>query len=254
MKALVTLNLTFLRTLPIIIFAMMFIRGVSGFVSTYCLSWVSGNVVMEIRRKIFSHFMHMPVSFFDKEQTGALLSRITYDSEQVSAATSKALVSIVREGASIIGLLTLMFWNSWQLSLVLFAVAPFVAWAISIVSKRFRKISKNMQTSMGHVASSAEQMLKGHKVVLTYGGQDLERGRFDTVSNQMRQQSMKLVTAQAAANPIIQMIASIAIVVVLYLASVDSIKAELTAGTFTVVFSAMFGLLRPLKALTNVDV
>ncbi|PMG69601.1 lipid A ABC transporter ATP-binding protein/permease MsbA [Vibrio lentus] len=242
----------FLRTLPIIIFAMMFIRGVSGFVSTYCLSWVSGNVVMEIRRKIFSHFMHMPVSFFDKEQTGALLSRITYDSEQVSAATSKALVSIVREGASIIGLLTLMFWNSWQLSLVLFAVAPFVAWAISIVSKRFRKISKNMQTSMGQVASSAEQMLKGHKVVLTYGGQDLERGRFDTVSNQMRQQSMKLVTAQAAANPIIQMIASIAIVVVLYLASVDSIKAELTAGTFTVVFSAMFGLLRPLKALTNV--
>ncbi|OQQ10552.1 lipid A ABC transporter ATP-binding protein/permease MsbA [Vibrio sp. Vb339] len=242
----------FLRTLPLIIFAMMFVRGVSGFVSTYCLSWVSGNVVMEIRRKIFSHFMHMPVSFFDKEQTGALLSRITYDSEQVSAATSKALVSIVREGASIIGLLTLMFWNSWQLSLVLFAVAPVVAWAISIVSKRFRKISKNMQTSMGHVASSAEQMLKGHKVVLTYGGQDLEKHRFDKVSNQMRQQSMKLITAQAAANPIIQMIASVAIVVVLFLASVDSIKAELTPGTFTVVFSAMFGLLRPLKALTNV--
>ncbi|XNG92153.1 lipid A ABC transporter ATP-binding protein/permease MsbA [Vibrio cyclitrophicus] len=242
----------FLRTLPIIIFVMMFVRGVSGFVSTYCLSWVSGNVVMEIRRKIFSHFMHMPVSFFDKEQTGALLSRITYDSEQVSAATSKALVSIVREGASIIGLLTLMFWNSWQLSLVLFAVAPLVAWAISIVSKRFRKISKNMQTSMGHVASSAEQMLKGHKVVLTYGGQDLEKHRFDKVSNQMRQQSMKLITAQAVANPIIQMIASVAIVVVLFLASVDSIKAELTPGTFTVVFSAMFGLLRPLKALTNV--
>ncbi|CDT02330.1 Lipid A export ATP-binding/permease protein msbA [Vibrio coralliirubri] len=242
----------FLRTLPIIIFAMMFIRGVSGFVSTYCLSWVSGNVVMEIRRKIFSHFMHMPVSFFDKEQTGALLSRITYDSEQVSAATSKALVSIVREGASIIGLLTLMFWNSWQLSLVLFAVAPVVAWAITIVSKRFRKISKNMQTSMGHVASSAEQMLKGHKVVLTYGGQDVEKQRFDQVSNQMRQQSMKLVTAQAAANPIIQMIASVAVVTVLILASFDSIKAELTPGTFTVIFSAMFGLMRPLKALTNV--
>ncbi|MEZ8736351.1 MULTISPECIES: lipid A ABC transporter ATP-binding protein/permease MsbA [unclassified Vibrio] len=242
----------FLRTLPIIIFAMMFIRGVSGFVSTYCLSWVSGNVVMEIRRKIFSHFMHMPVSFFDKEQTGALLSRITYDSEQVSAATSKALVSIVREGASIIGLLTLMFWNSWQLSLVLFAVAPVVAWAITIVSKRFRKISKNMQTSMGHVASSAEQMLKGHKVVLTYGGQDIEKQRFDQVSNQMRQQSMKLVTAQAAANPIIQMIASVAVVTVLILASFDSIRAELTPGTFTVIFSAMFGLMRPLKALTSV--
>ncbi|EMN7204733.1 lipid A ABC transporter ATP-binding protein/permease MsbA [Vibrio parahaemolyticus] len=242
----------FLRTLPLIIFVMMFIRGTSGFVSTYCLSWVSGNVVMLVRRMVFNHFMHMPVSYFDKEKTGNLLSRITYDSEQVSAATSQALVSIVREGASIIGLLVLMFYNSWQLSLVLFAVAPVVAWCIGVVSKRFRKISKNMQTMMGNVTASAEQMLKGHKVVLSYGGQDIERQRFDKVSNQMRQQSMKLVTAQAAANPIIQMIASFAIVAVLYLASIDSIKEQLTPGTFTVVFSAMFGLMRPLKALTNV--
>ncbi|ELY1989691.1 lipid A ABC transporter ATP-binding protein/permease MsbA [Vibrio harveyi] len=242
----------FLRTLPLIVFAMMFIRGVSGFVSTYCLSWVSGNVVMQIRRMVFNHFMHMPVSYFDKEKTGNLLSRITYDSEQVSAATSSALVSIVREGASIIGLLVLMFYNSWQLSLVLFAVAPVVAFGISVVSKRFRKISRNMQTMMGNVTASAEQMLKGHKVVLSYGGQDIEGKRFEKVSNQMRQQSMKLVTAQAAANPIIQMIASIAIVVVLYLASIDSIKDQLTPGTFTVVFSAMFGLMRPLKALTSV--
>ncbi|MET1307935.1 lipid A ABC transporter ATP-binding protein/permease MsbA [Vibrio parahaemolyticus] len=242
----------FLRTLPLIIFVMMFIRGTSGFVSTYCLSWVSGNVVMLVRRMVFNHLMHMPVSYFDKEKTGNLLSRITYDSEQVSAATSQALVSIVREGASIIGLLVLMFYNSWQLSLVLFAVAPVVAWGIGVVSKRFRKISKNMQTMMGNVTASAEQMLKGHKVVLSYGGQDIERQRFDKVSNQMRQQSMKLVTAQAAANPIIQMIASFAIVAVLYLASIDSIKEQLTPGTFTVVFSAMFGLMRPLKALTNV--
>ncbi len=242
----------FLRVLPLIIFAMIIIRGISGFVSDYCLSWVSGNVVMQIRRKVFNHFMHMPVSYFDKEKTGNLLSRITYDSEQVSAATSRALVSIVREGASIIGLLALMFYNSWELSLVLFAVAPVVAWGIGVVSKRFRKISKNMQTMMGNVTASAEQMLKGHKVVLSYGGQDIERERFDKVSNQMRQQSMKLVTAQAAANPIIQLIASLAIVTVLYLASIDSIKEQLTPGTFTVVFSAMFALMRPLKALTNV--
>ncbi|HDY8175480.1 TPA: lipid A ABC transporter ATP-binding protein/permease MsbA [Vibrio vulnificus] len=242
----------FLRTLPLLVFGLMFIRGISSFVSTYCLSWVSGNVVMQVRRMVFNHYMQMPVSYFDKEKSGSLLSRITYDSEQVSAATSQALVSIVREGTSIIGLLVLMFYNSWQLSLVLILVAPVVAWAIGFVSKRFRKISKNMQTTMGIVTSSAEQMLKGHKVVLSYGGQEVEKSRFDVVSNQMRQQSMKLITAQAAANPIIQMIASIAIVVVLYLASVDTIKDQLTPGTFTVVFSAMFGLMRPLKALTNV--
>ncbi|PJC88117.1 lipid ABC transporter permease/ATP-binding protein [Vibrio sp. HA2012] len=242
----------FLKVLPMIILVMMLIRGSSNFISSYCLNWVSGNVVMLMRRKIFRQFIHMPVAFFDRESTGALLSRITYDSEQVAGATSRALVSIVREGASIAGLLFLMFWNSWELSLVLLIVAPVVAWGISIVSKRFRKISKNMQTTMGHVTSSAEQMLKGHKVVLSYGGQDLESQRFDKVSNQMRQQSMKLVTAQAAANPIIQIIASFALIAVLYLASFDAIRNELTPGTFTVIFSAMFGLMRPLKALTNV--
>ncbi|MGF1750521.1 MULTISPECIES: lipid A ABC transporter ATP-binding protein/permease MsbA [Vibrio] len=242
----------FLKVLPLIIIGMMLIRGLSGFVSTYCLSWVSGNVVMQLRRKIFSHFMHMPVSFFDKESTGGLLSRITYDSEQVAGATSRSLVSIVREGASIIGLLFLMFWSSWQLSLVLIVVAPVVAWAIGFVSKRFRKISRNMQTSMGEMTTSAEQMLKGHKVVLTYGGQEVEGERFDSMSNQMRQQTMKMVAASAIANPVIQMIASLALVSVLYLASFDSVRSELTPGTFTVIFSAMFSLMRPLKALTGV--
>lgn len=242
----------FLRTLPLIVIGVMFLRGSSSFVSAYCLSWVSGNVVMSMRRAIFGQFMHMPVSFFDKESTGSLLSRITYDSEQVADATSKALVSIVREGASIIGLLTLMFWSSWQLSLVLIVIAPIVAIAIRVVSKRFRKISKNMQTAMGHVAESAEQMLKGHKVVLSYGGQAIEQDRFDKVSNRMRQQSMKLVSAQAIANPLIQFIASFAVVAVLYLASVDEIRQSLTPGTFTVVFTSMFSMMRPLKSLTNV--
>lgn len=242
----------FLQILPFIILVMIFIRGVSGFVSTYCLSWVSSHVVMGMRRKLFGQFIRMPVSFFDRESTGGLLSRITYDSEQVAGATSSALVSIVREGASIIGLLVLMFWNSWQLSLVLLVVAPVVAWAIGIVSKRFRKISRNMQTAMGDVTASAEQMLKGHKVVLSYGGQAVEHSRFKHVSNQMRQQSMKLVSAQAIANPVVQMIASVALVTILFLASVDSIRDQLTPGTFTVIFSAMFGLMRPLKSLTGV--
>ncbi len=242
----------FLKVMPFILMGMMAVRGASGFVSAYCLSWVSGNVVMKIRRKMFNHFMKMPVSFFDKESTGSLLSRITYDSEQVAAATSGSLVTIVREGASIIGLVTLMFWSSWQLSIVLLVIAPVVAVTIGVVSKRFRKISKNMQDMMGHVTSSSEQMLKGHKVVLSYGGQRVESGRFDKVSNDMRQQTMKLVTAQAIANPVIQMIASVALVVVLFLASNESIKSELTPGTFTVIFSAMFGLLKPLKSLTNV--
>ncbi|PST95023.1 lipid ABC transporter permease/ATP-binding protein [Photobacterium sp. NCIMB 13483] len=242
----------FLAMMPIYLVGLMIMRGASGFVSTYCLSWVSGNVVMNLRRQLFQHFMKMPVAFFDKEASGALLSRITYDSEQVASATSSALVSIVREGASIIGLMVLMFWNSWQLSAILIVIAPVVAISISVVSKRFRKISRSMQDAMGSVTSSAEQMLKGHKVVLSYGGQGVEKQRFDEVSNLMRRQTMKLVSAQAIANPIIQLIASSALVVVLILANTPLLRDSLTPGTFAVVFGAMFGLMRPLKSLTSV--
>ncbi|WP_028024079.1 lipid A ABC transporter ATP-binding protein/permease MsbA [Enterovibrio calviensis] len=242
----------FLKMMPFYLVGLMLVRGVSSFVSAYGLSWVSGNVVMVMRRRMFNHFMKMPVSFFDKESSGALLSRITYDSEQVANATSGALVSLVREGASIIGLMTLMFYYSWELSAILLVIAPVVAWAIGFVSKRFRKISSNMQEAMGSVTSSSEQMLKGHKVVLSFGGQDVEKERFEKVSNGMRQQTMKLVSAQAIANPVIQLIASFALVAVLMLANTEAIRSELTAGTFAVVFGAMFGLMRPLKALTNV--
>ncbi|MDO6707345.1 lipid A ABC transporter ATP-binding protein/permease MsbA [Photobacterium sp. 1_MG-2023] len=242
----------FLAVMPFYLLGLMLVRGISGFVSTYCLSWVSGNVVMNMRRQVFNHFMKMPVSFFDKESAGSLLSRITYDTEQVASATSSALVSLVREGATIIALMGMMFWNSWQLSAILLVIAPVVAISIRIVSKRFRKISKNMQDTMGSVTSSAEQMLKGHKVVLSYGGQQVEQQRFEKVSNSMRQQTMKLVSAQAIANPVIQLIASMALVAVLVLANTESLRNDLTPGTFALIFGAMFGMMRPLKALTNV--
>ncbi|NAW86064.1 lipid A ABC transporter ATP-binding protein/permease MsbA [Photobacterium halotolerans] len=242
----------FLAKMPFYLLGLMLVRGLSGFVSTYCLSWVSGNVVMNMRRQVFNHFMTMPVSFFDKESSGALLSRITYDTEQVASATSGALVSLVREGATIIALMGMMFWNSWQLSAILLVIAPVVAVSIRVVSKRFRLISKNMQDTMGSVTSSAEQMLKGHKVVLSYGGQQVEKNRFEQVSNRMRQQTMKLVSAQAIANPVIQLIASMALIAVLILANTESLRSELTPGTFALIFGAMFGMMRPLKALTNV--
>ncbi|MCQ1057306.1 lipid A ABC transporter ATP-binding protein/permease MsbA [Photobacterium sp. ZSDE20] len=242
----------FLAMMPFYLLGLIILRGISGFISTYCLSWVSGNVVMSMRRQMFNHFMKMPVSFFDKESTGKLLSRITYDSEQVASATSHALVNLVREGAKIIALMVIMFYNSWQLSAILLVIAPVVAICVRVVSKRFRRISKNMQDAMGSVTSSAEQMLKGHKVVLSYGGQQVEKERFEQVSNRMRQQSMKLVSAQAIANPVIQVIASLALVVVLILANTDSLRQSLTPGTFALVFGSMFGLMAPLKSLTNV--
>lgn len=239
--------------LPLLIIGIMVMRGVSGFISSYCLAWVSGHVVMNMRRKLFSHLMRMPVSFFDKQSTGSLLSRITYDSEQVASSSSSTLVTIVREGASIIALFAVMFYYSWQLSLILIVIAPFVSFVIRVVSKRFRRISKNMQNSMGSVTTSAEQMLKGHKEVLIFGGQEVETTRFEKVSNHMRQQSVKLVAASAISDPIIQLIASFALAFVLYAASFPQVMQSVSPGSFTVVFSSMVALMRPLKSLSNVN-
>lgn len=146
-----------------------------------------------------------------------------------------------------------MFWYSWQLSLILIVLAPIVSFAIRMVSKRFRNISKNMQNTMGQVTTSAEQMLKGHKEVLIFGGQEVETERFNKVSNRMRRQGMKLVSASSISDPIIQLIASLALAFVIYAASFPSVMETLTAGTITVVFSSMIALMRPLKSLTNVN-
>ncbi|MGC7559298.1 lipid A ABC transporter ATP-binding protein/permease MsbA [Pasteurella sp. PK-2025] len=245
---------SFLRQMAVVVVLVIFLRGLSNFISSYCLAWVSGKVVMMMRRRIFKHLMFMPVTFFDQNSTGRLLSRITYDSEQVANSSSGALITIVREGAYIISLFVVMIYTSWQLSLVLFLIGPIIAILIRVVSKKFRELSKNMQNSMGELTSTAEQMLKGHKVVLSFGGQIVEEERFNHVSNDMRRKGMKMMMADAISNPIVQIIASFSLAAVLYLATVPTIMDQnLTAGSFTVVFSSMLAMMRPLKSLTNVN-
>lgn len=244
----------FLKLMAALVVVLIFFRGLSNFISTYCLAWVSGKVIMTMRRRLFKHMMFMPVTFFDNNSSGKLLSRITYDSEQVASSASGALVTIVREGAYLLSLLGVMIYTSWQLSVVLFIIGPIIALLIRLVSKHFRQLSKNMQTSMGELTASAEQMLKGHKVVLSFGGQKIEEHRFNYVSNDMRRKGMKMMMASAISDPVVQIIASFALAIVLYLATIPSMMNQnLTAGSFTVVFSSMLAMMKPLKSLTNVN-
>jgi subfamily B ATP-binding cassette protein MsbA len=244
---------TILKMMPYFVVIVIAFRGVFAFLSSYCMAWVGNNVVMKLQRQLFSQLMALPISFFDKTNTGDLISKITYDASQVSNAASNALVKIFREGALLIGLVTMMFYQSWQLSLVFFVVAPFVGIAISIVSKRFRKIGKNLQNAMGLVTTSSEQMLKGHKEVLMFGGQQVESKKFDRVSNTVRTQNMKMASANAISVPIIQTIASFALAFVLFLATFPEIMDTLSAGKFVVIISAMMGLMKPIKNITQVN-
>lgn len=247
-------NHSFLKIMAFVVVGMIILRGITNFISNYCLAWVSGKVVMTMRRRLFKHLMFMPVSFFDRNSTGKLLSRITYDSEMIASSSSGSLITIVREGAYIISLLAVMFYTSWELTLVLFVIGPIIAVLITIVSKIFRKLSKNLQDSMGELTATTEQMLKGHKVVLSFGGQHVEEERFNKVSNNMRRKGMKMVTADSISDPVVQIIASLALAVVLFLATTPLIAEDnLSAGSFTVVFSSMLAMMRPLKSLTNVN-
>lgn len=246
-------NPTFMEWAPIVIVVLFILRGIFHFIGNYCLAWVGNHVVADIRQQLFDHIVAMPVAYHDQESTGKLISKLTYDTEQVLAATSKALLTLVQQGAFVIGLLIVMFYHSWQLSLIFFVLVPIIAVIVSYVSKRFRKVSKGIQNAMGEVTSSAEQTFNGHKVVLTFGGQERESERFGGINKHNRQQRMKMVVTKAASVPIIQIIASFALAFVLYAASLDSMRENLTPGAFTNVVFCMTMLLRPLKLLTTVN-
>lgn len=244
---------TFMKWAPFFIVVMFILRGICHFAGNYTLAWLGNNVVANIRQELFEHVMSMPVAYHDKESTGSLISKLTFDTEQVLSAVSKALLTLVQQGAFVIGLLIVMFYNSWQLASIFLLITPVIAVIVTVVSRRFRQVSKSIQGAMGEVTTAAEQTFNGHKVVLTFDGQQREFERFGKINKHNRQQRMKLVAAKSASVPIIQIIASFALAFVLYVANLESMREEISAGVFMTVLMCMVTLLRPLKLLTTVN-
>lgn len=243
----------YLRLAAYAIVPLFLLRGIFNFLGSYTLSWIGSRVVMRMRQQLFDKYIHLPVSFHDRHSVGNLISKVTYDTEQVAGAAGKALLTLVREGALVIGLLAVMFYYSWQLSLVFLLIGPLVAVIVSYVSKRFRHVSRSIQHAMGNLTSAVEQAVKGHKVVIMFGGQQIERDRFNKKNNHNRQQTMKLAVTQILSVSSIQVIASVALAVVLYIASTPGMLEELTAGVFINVVFCMVMLLKPLKQLTTIN-
>lgn len=243
----------YLAWAPAVVILLFILRGVFNFIASYCLTWAGTNIVKDLRQQLFRHMMQLPVSYHDKHSTGELISKITFDAEQIKQASSKALVVLIHEGAFVIGCLAVMFWNSWQLSAIFLLIAPLIAFIVSVVSKRFRRISNNMQTAMGDVTTSSEQMLNGHKVILAFGGQEIEDARFDKINNNNRRLDIKLESTRAISVSLIQVIASFALAFVIYLASFPEMLNSLTPGKFSEIITSMMLLLKPLKQLTTVN-
>ncbi|MCG9696941.1 lipid A export permease/ATP-binding protein MsbA [Shewanella sp. Isolate11] len=242
-----------LKMAPFVVVGLFTLRGLANFLSTYGISYISARMIMDMRQQVFEHYLKLPVSYIDSESSGNLISRVTYDTEQIARASGSALITLVRDGITVIGMLAVMFYSSWKLSLCILVVGPLIGLVISIVSRRFRRISKQIQTAMGGVTSVTEQMIKGHKNVLVFGGQKTESARFSKVNDGNRSRTMKLALAQAISQPLIMIIGSFALAFVIYASSIDSLRTELTAGTFATILAAMLAMLAPIKSLTKVN-
>ena len=242
-----------IRWVPIFMLALLLVRGVFGFASSYGMSWVANRVIYHVRADIFAQYLRLPSSFFDNNSTGKTTAKLTYYTGQISGAATSAITIMVQDSLRIVGFSFLMFWINWSLALIAFVVGPIIAVIVSHVSKRFRRYSASIQKSMGDITHVSEEVLTGQRVVKVFGGEDYERESFDRINEHNRRMSMRKATTSAASVPVIQFITAIAAAVVVSIAVRDSGGGIMSPGDLASFFGAMMAMMQPIKRLTSVN-
>lgn len=244
-------NSHFIHWLPLIVLVIFIIRGISSFVSTYFISRVSRNIVMDFRRAIFRHLLKVPANYYDQHSSGHILSAIIFNVDQVSQASSEALLTILREGTLLIGLVAVMFSVSWRLALLFLVVAPISFFTIKNASKRVRRTSAYVQQSVGQVTHTASEAINAYKLIRLYNGQAYEKSKFDTVTNKTRQRELKMVVTNSVMTAIVQLLMGVGIGLVIFFAVLPG--WHISAGSFAAIVTAMATLTRPLRRITQVN-
>ena len=235
--------------MPIALVLLFAVRGVATIGSVVALEWVATKVVTDLRNQMFQRLLNLPSSFYDANATGVVISKVTYDVEQVTTAATKVLVIAVRDSLAIVGLLAWIFYLNWKLALIAFAITPVVAWLVRMVSRRLRQVSRGVQGQMGEMTHILEEAINGNRVVRVFGGQAYEMGRFSAVTDKVRQLKVKMVVASDTNVQVIQVMAVGTLALMAYLAA----QQQLTVGEFVSFFTAVALILSPLKRLTNIN-
>ena len=230
-----------------------FIRGLAAFASAASMAWVAGKVVMDLRNRLFEKLLVLPSSYYDANPSGQIISRITFDANQVTEAASYVLTVLVRDTLAIVGLLAWMFYLDWRLSLITFGTAPFVVLIVRHFSVRLRKMSHHLQRSMGEVTQTLTETIEGEKVVRIFAGQDYEKSRFHRATNWVRRYQLKFAVSAAVVAPFAQLVTSLAAAIILYTAASRAVASGFTPGDFASFFTAMALLFSPIKRLTGVN-
>ncbi len=238
--------------IPLLMLFVVFFRGLGFFLGNYYIAVVARNVVHNLRCDLFNSLLRMPSKYYDSSSSGYLISRVTYNVEQVTGAATDAVKIIVREGFTVIVLLVYLFFLNWKLTLIFFAIGPLIVWIVNFANKRFRKISKRIQNSMGDVTHVTSEAITGYRVVRTFDGQQYEQDRFFKASLINLRQRLKMVVTSSISTPVIQLIVAAAFAILVFLALNPVIVNEITKGEFVSYIVAAALLAKPIRQLTEV--
>ncbi len=242
-----------IRYIPFILVAVFLVRGVGGFMADTYIMKVGRNVIRDVRKQMFDKLLVLPASYYDNTPSSQLISKLIYDTEQIYSASSKAILILIRDNLTIVGLLGAMIYHNWRLSLLFLLVGPVIALLVVGIGKRLRLIGRRIQTSMGDVTRVAHEAIDGQRVIKTYGTQNYEREHFSIANEMASRQQKKMTVTGALADPITMLIGALAFAVVLYIVTQPSMRDEMTVGTFMSFMLALMALFSPMKRLTQIN-
>ncbi len=240
-------------TLPLIIIGLFVLRGMATFCTDYGMARAGRSVVRDLRGEVLEKYLRLPSSRFDTEPVPSMVSRLNYDTEQVTQASSDAIKVILTDSLTIVGLLGVMFWYSPRVTLVMLVVAPLIAGISGVVGQRYRRINRGIQDGVANMAQSAEQALSAQQEVKVYGAQASELARYRSLIDRNLGLSIKVETTRAAASSVVQVLAATALAVILLVAGSEAAKGRMDAGSFVAMLTAMMAMLPSLKRITNVQ-
>ena len=239
--------------LPLTIVGIFLVRSFATFVTDYGMARTGRSVVRDLREQVLAKYLRLPSSHFDVESTPAMVSRLNFDTEQVTEASSNALKAMITDGLTILILLGMMLNTSVRVTLAMLLVTPMIGVIVWYVGKRYRKISGGIQDGMGRMAQSAEQSLAAHQDVKVHGAQALESQRYSQLVNRILGLNMKVETTRAMASAMVQLLAALALAAIVAIAAREALAGRLNAGQFVLLMTAMMGIIPSLRRVTSVQ-
>ncbi|RZT76779.1 subfamily B ATP-binding cassette protein MsbA [Azospira oryzae] len=239
--------------IPLGIVGVFILRSIFSYFSSYGFSWVSNRVVTDIRDEMYQRLVRLPIAYFQKHGSSVPLTKIAYDVNGVAVAATNVVVTILRDGLSVVGLLGWLLWLNWQLTLVCFALIPAIAWSMRTFSWRMRRASRGSQEAVARMVEALQETSHCARVIKVFGGEAQEAGRFGQINNEVRRQGMRQAVASSATSPITHIFASIALAIVVYVALTQSASGSTSVGSFVSFITALLMLLAPLRRLADVS-